>query len=125
MVRSAGGAHGLGQTRQSKLLLLKLGLKTLLIRLIHSSPLRGLRYNTGMTNTKPVVSVVMSVYNAENFLGESITSVLKQTFTDFEFIIIEDGSTDGSRQIIEGVRDPRIRLLKQANKGLAEALNRG
>ena len=73
----------------------------------------------------PRVSVVMSVYNGEKYLAGAIRSILAQTFTDFEFIIIDDGSTDGSRAIIQRLEDPRIRLIAQENWGLAAALNRG
>jgi glycosyltransferase involved in cell wall biosynthesis len=71
----------------------------------------------------PEVSVVMSVYNAEDYLKESIDSILNQTFPNFEFIIVDDGSTDRSLEIIKSYKDSRIRLLKQNNTGLAIALN--
>ena len=76
----------------------------------------------------PRVSVVMTVYNGERYLAEAIASVLGQTYADFELIIVDDGSTDGSRGIIEAYarRDPRIRLLPLAdNQGMASARNRG
>jgi glycosyltransferase involved in cell wall biosynthesis len=67
----------------------------------------------------------MSVYNGEKYLREAIESILNQTFTDFEFIIIDDGSTDESAAIINSYNDARIRLIQQENKGLASALNVG
>lgn len=67
----------------------------------------------------------MSVYNGEKYLREAIDSILNQTFTDFEFIIINDGSTDGTRKILESYFDPRIRLIHQENIGLTKSLNRG
>jgi glycosyltransferase involved in cell wall biosynthesis len=73
----------------------------------------------------PKISVVMSVYNGEKHLRESIDSILNQTFTDFEFIIINDGSTDHTKQILESYSDPRIRLFHQKNIGLTKSLNRG
>lgn len=73
----------------------------------------------------PVVSVVMSVYNGELYLREAVDSILNQTFTDFEFIIIDDGSTDSSAEILQSYRDTRIRLFQQENVGLAVALNKG
>lgn len=79
----------------------------------------------------PVVSVIMSVYNAEKHLNKAIESILDQTFTDFEFIIIEDCSTDNSLRIIEDYasKDSRIHLIKKLeNKGTAgfiENLNIG
>lgn len=74
---------------------------------------------------QPLISVVMSVYNGARFLREAMDSMLAQTFANFEFVIINDGSTDGSREIIEGYDDRRIRLYEQENQGIARALNRG
>lgn len=77
--------------------------------------------------SEPVVSVLMPVYNSESYLEESVTSVLKQTFQGYELIVINDGSTDNSRKIIEKYAhaDSRIRVIDQENKGLIDALNRG
>ena len=77
--------------------------------------------------SSPELSVVMSVYNGQKYLEESITSILDQTFSDFEFIIINDGSTDQTRDIIEqfASKDKRILLIHQDNAGLAKSLNRG
>ena len=72
-----------------------------------------------------LVSVVMSVYNGEKFLKEAIDSILNQTLTEFEFIIINDGSTDKSKNIIETYNDKRIIHIEQENKGLSKALNIG
>jgi len=71
------------------------------------------------------ISVVMSIFNGEQYLAEAIESILSQTFKDFEFIIIDDGSTDKSVQIINSYKDNRIKLIRQENKGLASALNIG
>ena len=67
----------------------------------------------------------MSVYNGERFLDLAIESVLAQTFTDFEFLILDDGSTDRSRAIIESYarKDSRIRLISRENRGLIFSLN--
>lgn len=73
---------------------------------------------------KPIISVILPVYFGERYLRESINSILTQTFTDFEFIIFDDGSTDGSRKILESYDDPRIHLIFQENAGLPETLNR-
>ncbi|WP_315791078.1 glycosyltransferase family 2 protein [Fischerella sp. JS2] len=76
----------------------------------------------------PKVSVVMSVYNGEQYLQESIESVLNQTFTDFEFIIIDDGSVDSSWEILTRYarEDQRIKLFKNTeNIGLTKSLNKG
>ena len=71
------------------------------------------------------ISVVMSAYNAEKYLQEAIDSILNQTFTDFEFIIVNDGSTDTSLKIIESYKDERIVIFNQKNTGLPKALNIG
>jgi hypothetical protein len=74
----------------------------------------------------PAVTVLMAVYNGERFLRQAIDSVLTQTFSDFEFVIVDDGSTDRSREILAGYTDPRIRpLWNSANLGLTRSLNRG
>ena len=73
----------------------------------------------------PVVSVVLPVYNGEKYLREAINSVLAQTFRNFELIMIDDGSTDASHQILEEYRrrDPRVRVVVRENRGLATTLN--
>ena len=73
----------------------------------------------------PAVSVVMSVYNGERFLRDAVDSILGQTFGDFELIVVDDGSTDRSRQILAAVVDRRLRVIEQVHQGLASALNRG
>jgi glycosyltransferase involved in cell wall biosynthesis len=75
----------------------------------------------------PAVSVLMPVYNAERYLREAIESILGQTFRDFEFIIVDDGSTDRSSQILLefASRDARIRILSRPNTGIVGALNDG
>ena len=73
------------------------------------------------------VSVVMAVYNEEDKVHLAIESILGQTFSDFEFIIIDDGSTDKTLEILKSYRrkDSRISIIKQSNCGLTRALNRG
>ena len=74
----------------------------------------------------PKVTVLMSVYNGEEYLREAIESILNQTFEDFEFLIINDGSTDSSRDIVLSYRDPRAKLIdNEVNIGLTRSLNRG
>lgn len=77
--------------------------------------------------SNPLVSVVMSVYNSEKYLKEAIDSILNQTYTNFEFIIINDGSTDSSLDIIQKYmkKDGRIVLISRENKGLPYSLNEG
>ena len=75
---------------------------------------------------RPIISVVMSVYNCEDFIKESIDSILGQTFRDFEFIIIDDCSTDNSVSIIESYNDKRIKLVRnEYNMRLPASLNTG
>ena len=75
---------------------------------------------------KPRVTVLMSVYNGEKYLREAIDSILGQTFKDFEFLILDDGSTDSSAEIIRSYSDPRIRLIQnEKNIGLTRSLNKG
>lgn len=75
---------------------------------------------------KPTVSVLLPVYNCEAFITEAIDSILGQTFKDFEFVIINDGSTDSSEEIILSYSDDRIRYEKNAvNLGIITTLNRG
>lgn len=73
----------------------------------------------------PAVSVAMSVYNGERFLVPAIESVLAQTMSQFEFLILDDGSHDQTRAICEAyaARDPRIRVISRANRGLVVSLN--
>ncbi len=73
----------------------------------------------------PLVTVLMPAYNAAGYIAEAIDSVLQQTFSDFEFLIINDGSTDDTEKIIRQYADPRIRLYNQANAGVIGALNNG
>lgn len=74
----------------------------------------------------PQISVVMPAYNAEKYITEAIDSILFQTFKDFEFIIINDASTDSTKEIVESFNDPRIILINnEQNKGVAKSLNIG
>lgn len=74
----------------------------------------------------PRITVLMPVYNAERFLREAINSILAQSFQPFEFIIIDDGSTDRSAEIIASYRDPRIRFIRNhKNMGISATLNKG
>lgn len=74
----------------------------------------------------PAVSVVLNCYNHEAYVGEAIESVLAQTCPDLELIVIDNGSTDGTRAVIERHCDPRIRrLLHDANESLSRRLNQG
>jgi glycosyltransferase involved in cell wall biosynthesis len=74
----------------------------------------------------PKVTVLMSVYNGEKYLNEAIDSILGQTFKDFEFLIINDGSTDKTAEILKSYNDPRIKIINnEKNIGLTKSLNKG
>jgi len=74
----------------------------------------------------PTISVIMPVYNGEKFLQQAIDSILSQTFADFEFIIVNDGSTDDTKQILEKNDDKRIIIIdNESNLGIIKSLNRG
>lgn len=80
-----------------------------------------------METTSPQLSVIVPAYNVERFLDKCLHSIWEQTFTDFEVILINDGSTDNTLQICREWtgRDPRFRLISQENQGLAETRNVG
>jgi glycosyltransferase involved in cell wall biosynthesis len=79
-----------------------------------------------MNASHPLVSVVLSVYNGEEYLRESINSILSQTQKDFEFLIIDDASLDGSVDVVTSFNDSRIRLIRnEENLGLVGSLNKG
>ncbi len=67
----------------------------------------------------PKVSVIIPAYNAMSYLPETIESVLRQAFTDFELLIINDGSSDNIVQWVSQVTDPRVKLISQENQGTA------
>jgi glycosyltransferase involved in cell wall biosynthesis len=72
----------------------------------------------------PRISVITAVYNGSKYLSQTIDSVLAQSFGDFEYILVDDGSTDSSREIISAYKDPRIKLIcHEQNKGLVAARN--
>jgi glycosyltransferase involved in cell wall biosynthesis len=74
----------------------------------------------------PLVTVLMSVFNDSAYLAEAVTSILNQTFTNFEFLILDDGSTDGSSEFVGGLRDPRVRVVRhETNQGLTRSLKEG
>jgi glycosyltransferase involved in cell wall biosynthesis len=73
----------------------------------------------------PLVSVNLVTYNHEKYIGEALRSVLDQTFTDLELVVVNDGSTDGTRQCVEACTDPRVVVIHQENQGPSAATNRG
>lgn len=82
-----------------------------------SSPLEG--------GWSGVISVVVPAYNAERHIARSLSSVLSQTYQEFEVIVVDDGSRDQTAAIVESFSDPRIQLIQQPNKGVSAARNRG
>ncbi|MGH1543117.1 MAG: glycosyltransferase family 2 protein [Arenicella sp.] len=74
---------------------------------------------------QPKLSIIMPAYNHERFVGEAIEGVLQQTFADFEFIIIDDGSQDGTADVINSYKDDRIQYHYQDNQDAFNALNNG
>jgi hypothetical protein len=80
-----------------------------------------------LNGKRPLVSVVLPVYNGRQFLSQAIESILRQTFDDFELILVDDGSTDSTPRIIAEYtrQDRRVRALRQENGGLVAALNVG
>lgn len=72
----------------------------------------------------PLVSVVMAVYNGESFLKDAVDSILSQTLNNFELLVINDGSSDKTKDILAGYSDKRLRVYDQTNKGLVVSLNR-
>jgi glycosyltransferase involved in cell wall biosynthesis len=77
-----------------------------------------------MQDKTPLVSVTICCYNSERYIAQTVQSVLDQTFSDFELIIVNDGSTDRTEEIVRGFDDPRIHYQYQENRGLAATRNR-
>lgn len=73
----------------------------------------------------PTISVIVPAYNAQNTILETIASIRSQTFTDFELIIVDDGSSDRTLELLQNIRDPRIKLVAYENSGVSVARNRG
>lgn len=82
---------------------------------------------SAVKNSPPLISVVLPVYNGEKYLTEAIESILAQTFTDFELLLIDDGSTDGSLHVLRKYEscDSRVRVITRENRGLVTTLNEG
>lgn len=96
--------------------------------LVNSSPYReAKKLIPNQYNTRPKASVILPVFNAEAYLEEAVRSVRDQTFTDFECLLLNDGSTDGSLAILEkfATQDSRFKIHSWPNRGLIKTLNRG
>lgn len=72
-----------------------------------------------------MISVVIPLYNKEQHIAKTLQSVFAQTYTDYEIVIVNDGSTDNSAAVVKAINDPRIRLINQANAGVSSARNKG
>ncbi|MFO0892542.1 MAG: glycosyltransferase family A protein [Isosphaeraceae bacterium] len=85
----------------------------------------GMASAPAATRPSPTVSVVMAAYNVEKYAAEAVESILGQTYRDFEFLIVDDGSTDGTLAILRrfAERDPRIRLWTRENRGVPASSN--
>lgn len=86
---------------------------------------KAVNNNSEAISQLPLISVVMSVYNGEKYLRDAVDSVLNQTFKNFEFIIIDDGSADKTLNILKSYKDSRLVLISRKNKGLVASLNEG
>ncbi len=76
--------------------------------------------------SSPALSIIIPVYNAEKYVGEAMSSLLDQSFADFELIVVNDSSTDRSMEIVSGFDDKRIRILQnETNRGIVYSRNRG
>lgn len=77
------------------------------------------------SSTAPLVSVIMPCWNRERFIADAIQSVLAQTLSDLELIVVDDGSTDRSREEVASIDDPRLRCLAIEHRGISAAMNAG
>ena len=75
--------------------------------------------------SRPLITVLIPAYNAAAYLGDALTSVQGQGIGDLEILVIDDGSTDATEEVLAGFDDPRLRVVRQENAGLVGALNRG
>lgn len=81
--------------------------------------------SVALSGTRKVVSIVMPCYNSAGFIANAVSSVLKQTYPHFELIVVNDGSSDASLEILRSISDSRLVVITQQNRGVIEARNRG
>lgn len=89
------------------------------------SIIRNLEPGCYFSPSHPLVSVVIATYNRAHYVKKSVESVLNQTFRDFELIVVDDGSTDGTAETLKTIDDPRLKILRKENGGVASARNKG
>ncbi len=91
---------------------------------ISTSAIQGVTVKSHKASSSVMISVLMPVHNASPYLRRAVESILSQTITDFELIVIDDASTDGSAAVLDDLKDPRIiRIRFEKNKGIVDALN--
>jgi glycosyltransferase involved in cell wall biosynthesis len=73
----------------------------------------------------PAATIIIPLYNKRSYIGRALDSVLRQSFQDFAIIVVDDGSTDNGAEVVKSYADPRIRLIRQENKGVSVARNTG
>lgn len=73
----------------------------------------------------PIFSIIIPAYNVAKHIEQTLLSVYKQTVEDFEILVIDDGSTDGTNEILKSQTDSRLRVIRQQNSGVSVARNRG
>ncbi len=78
-----------------------------------------------MTEANPIITVLMPAYNAAAFIAQAVDSVLAQSFSNFELLVVDDGSMDDTVSIVQSYSDERVRLLQLPHRGIAAALNKG
>jgi hypothetical protein len=86
---------------------------------------KGVQQGSCCKRSEPLVSVIMPAYNAQKFITEAIQSVLSQTYRNFELVVVDDGSTDATKDIVFSFKDERIKYFYHENSGLAATHNTG
>lgn len=86
---------------------------------------RGLSHRSPVSTTSPSISVVVPLYNKERYILRCLESIRRQTFSDYEVIVVDDGSSDGGGSLAAAFPDPRFRVVMQQNRGEGAARNRG
>ena len=123
--RPLNGGHDLGRSETDRLVEDYPAVDLRRSQKSQPSEAAGTKHGGG-DESKPAISVVIPLYNRARRIGAAVDSVLKQSFYDFELIVVDDGSTDDGAAVVEAFDDPRVRLVRQgANKGANAARNEG